>query len=286
MEGAGAHDAADISSLGSDVKHPSGPDSVLASLAENDHSFGIAPSGLASIAPLAVAARAFYDEAEALRASGTEPERAVHLYQRAASVGAGSGAADALCVLAKMSERGWDGRSDLARAYELPSGVVGREDDSAATGGVLSRLSWTRLGLGLPRALSFGLLRPSGQVRQALARLDVWGNADGPSTASGSASASAMLVRPDIQAAVDLYNRSAALGNASAQFTMGVLYAHGLFGVSVVCVLLRWGACNAVCNDCVKLLRRHCHVSHTTAGARGRRGGSAALLLCGARWLG
>ena len=35
----------------------------------------------------------------------------------------------------------------------------------------------------------------------------------------------------DLTAAAAMYNRSAALGNATAQFTMGVLFAHGVLGV-------------------------------------------------------
>ncbi len=39
------------------------------------------------------------------------------------------------------------------------------------------------------------------------------------------------VVERDLFRAVALYNASALAGNASAQFTMGVLYSHGLFRV-------------------------------------------------------
>lgn len=39
------------------------------------------------------------------------------------------------------------------------------------------------------------------------------------------------VVPVNLTAAVEAYNRSAALGNATSQFTMGVLHAHGLLGV-------------------------------------------------------
>ena len=39
------------------------------------------------------------------------------------------------------------------------------------------------------------------------------------------------VVDVDLPAAVAAYNRSASMGNATAQFTLGVLHAHGLFGV-------------------------------------------------------
>jgi hypothetical protein len=35
----------------------------------------------------------------------------------------------------------------------------------------------------------------------------------------------------NVSRAVAMYRSAAALGNASAQFTLGVLYAHGLFGL-------------------------------------------------------
>jgi hypothetical protein len=39
------------------------------------------------------------------------------------------------------------------------------------------------------------------------------------------------VVERDFAKAVSMYNASAAKGNATAQFTMGVLYAHGVLGV-------------------------------------------------------
>ena len=149
---------------------------------------------------------------------------ALEAYQQAAALGVGPGSADALAALARMAEIGWDGESDL-RHYTPPGarGGGGALRGGSATlrhwGSVLSHIPLvSRLGEEMGTALEKARAFIPRSLQQRLPRLP-------------AARERELLVRRDMGKAVRLYAAAAALGNASATFTMGVLHAHGLFGV-------------------------------------------------------
>lgn len=138
---------------------------------------------------------------------GRDPVAALKLYREAAAVNVGTGSAASMATLARMYEIGWDGISDL-RTVPVPehSGHVSWID------GIMHWLNLSGRSYRAPRAVT----------------------ARNTNASVGSASTNGVLagrlVPADIGEAVRLYNQSAALGNETAQFVVGVLYAHGLFG--------------------------------------------------------
>ena len=166
-------------------------------------------------------AASYYTAAESARwGTPANARRALELYHEAAALGAGRGSADALAALARMYEMGWDGHADPA--FYVPRALAAGAPPASS----VYRL-WTRV----VRMLRPFAAEASEAVRQ-LVRL-AWGD-DAAAASTFVAAAAAWrgaLVVPNISRAVELYAAAAELGNASAAFTMGVLHAHGLFGV-------------------------------------------------------
>ena len=154
----------------------------------------------------------------------------VQLYSEAASLAAGPGSSAAAAMLARMNEWGWDGEGDL-RHFRPTSA---REDDLLRTLG-----TWLApvLGVGTPGAPDW---------------LSSW---------LDPAATHSLVVPVDMAAAVRLYAEAARLGNASAQFTMGVLHAHGLFGVpdddALSMLNLYWAATGGSVEAALALGHRH-----------------------------
>ena len=151
----------------------------------------------------------------------------VELYSEAAQLGVGPGSAAAAATLARMYEWGWDGVGDLVR-YR-PTSVLLSASRTSDEDSLL--LSPHVLGARLAPFIESSLARAADAFEGAagwLARQ--WGSGDEGQAARRSHSSS-LVVPVDMAAAVRWYSKAASLGNASAQFTMGVLHRHGLFGV-------------------------------------------------------
>ena len=183
-----------------------------------------------SSAPAAEESLALYTQAEALRiGSPLAPRNATQallLYRQAAALQEGAGSANALAALARMYEHGWDGESDLV-VYSPPGAVgvsswrhwrhtlhriplLGRLVDEILSG-------WDRLVTFLERT---GVTSSIPLALPRVATLD-----------TTAAVQPALLIPHNMTEAVRLYREASALGNATASFTVGVLHAHGLFGV-------------------------------------------------------
>jgi hypothetical protein len=164
---------------------------------------------------LRVRAQQLYDSAESSRrdaSSASAGEAALALYREAAGLEAGPGSASAYAALARMHEVGWAAPADAPDALAH----VTLPRTTTMGGSWLSRLlrvlnlsgrSYTVYGAGQSLATGGG------------------GGGGGGSTP--------LLVAPNMTEAVRLYSRAAALGNATAQFTVAVLHAHGLFGAAL-----------------------------------------------------
>jgi TPR repeat protein len=218
----------------------------------------LAPHG-ASPAAAAEAAKA---AASTVLASAPPSSAAevLRLYRSAAAYdrAGGPGAAAALATLARMHEVGWDGRQSLSEAAPPEvAAVAPAEGVAGGTGGVrhvLERVS--RLFRGTRASEHFNQeaqkaadaepqQRAPANAENAPARvaaqlLATFGGAagGGVGAAVGASVLSATSAVPgggvvprDVREAARLYAQAAALGNSSAQFTLGVLHADGLFGV-------------------------------------------------------
>lgn len=215
-------------------------------------------------------AQALFDQAEeARRLHSVEAPAILSMYREAADLRAGPGSAAAAGTLARMYEWGWDGEGDLV--HYVPAAARRRSNGGGSGGGgsIGERLlsssvgAWAAAHVPALNGLrdlsldSFGV----GWLTSLWAPLSSEGpgnharhgdaDAGGPDAAAASSSSSAaasdgepsspphahgaasrgLLVPVDLPTAVWWYNASASLGNASSQFTLGTLHAHGLFGV-------------------------------------------------------
>jgi TPR repeat protein len=205
--------------------------------------------------------------ADAGGGAAVDPREIVALYRQAAALRAGPGSAAAAGTLARMCEWGWDGVGDLSR-YE-PAGLRraaaggggGGGTAGAALEGWHEALLATSAGAWasehVPGLRTLVTWLGGVDVRAALQSL--WaplGGGAGHHHDAHSAGAAAplgdpaaaatagapMVVPHNMSCAVEWYATAAGLGNASAQFVMGVLHMHGLFGVrpSAPAALAQW----------------------------------------------
>lgn len=177
--------------------------------------------------------RRLYQQAEVFRQKAFEADSphlgaaAILLYRKAAQVGAGRGSADAFTALARMFEFGWDGVGLLVTSANGQQSYRGhgftqtqaalalaQQQQQASPTRKSEPLVVAREALAASSALQVSALRKAADASEAF-----------------SVTSAVLLVPPHMPTAVSFYLAGAALGNASAHFTVSLLHNHGLFGI-------------------------------------------------------